>query len=132
MIYQFPIPKEVPYEVKQKVMHKIFSKKWSLVKRASLVKVFSVSLSFVGIIVLFSWFYANPFSDSPYEEKVLPNDNKIVLEEELALKENSNLEQNLDSESLSQNLVVESQNIDDIELTVLEIENLISELESII
>jgi len=102
------------------------------VKRSSLVKVFSVSLSFVCVILVFSWFYANPFSDLPYEEKVLPNDNKIVLEEELVLKENANLKQNLDSKILSQNLVVEPQNLDDIELTVLEIENLIAELESLI
>ncbi len=127
MIYSFPTPKEIPYEIKQHVMNKVFPKKWSLIKRASLVKIFSVSLSFLGIFLLFSFLYIkNHFNLSSSNTTLL--EKKTDSSEKLSSKEVAYL----DSSVYVQEKDVQEKYLEEVDLAILEAEDLLAELESLI
>lgn len=121
MICNFPTPKEIPYEVRQKVMNNVFPKKWSLMKRASLVSIFSVSLSFLGIMVLFSFLY------------IKNNYNSLLGWSSLHIDEKATSSQIVSSEGQPiEDIVFKWEDLDNIELLISETENLLAELESLI
>lgn len=127
MIYSFPTPKEIPHEIKQKVMNKVFPKKWSLIKRASLVKIFSVSLSFLGIFMLFSFlFIKNHFNLS--SSNIILSEKKADSLEKISPKEVVYL----DSSVYVQEKDVQEKYLEEVDLAILEAEDLLAELESLI
>ncbi len=127
MIYSFPTPKEIPHEIKQKVMNKVFPKKWSLIKRASLVKIFSVSLSFLGIFMLFSFlFIKNHFNLS--SSNIILSEKKADSLEKISPKEVAYL----DSSVYVQEKDVQEKYLEEVDLAILEAEDLLAELESLI
>lgn len=127
MIYSFPTPKEIPHEIKQKVMNKVFPKKWSLIKRASLVKIFSVSLSFLGIFMLFSFlFIKNYFNLS--SSNIILSEKKADSLEKISPKEVVYL----DSSVYVQEKDVQEKYLEEVDLAILEAEDLLAELESLI
>lgn len=120
MSYMFPAPPQVPYEVKQRVMNHVFPKKRSLIKRSLFVKAISGYSLFLSVVILFSRLYLKTPSGSPSEE--------IPVNKEIASIQQPPISDNL----VSQEIVIQSKDLDDIELTLLEAENLLTELETLI
>lgn len=113
MSYLFPIPKEVPYQVKQRVMNHIFPKQWSVVKRSFLTKIYVWYSVFIWFIILFSIFYLNS--------------KNIFLDDSLNWADNVQI-----SLSEKELLPVSSQEIKNIDNIILETEILLAEIESLI
>lgn len=111
MKYSFPQPVNVPYEIKQKVMNHVFPKKGSLIKRSLLVKVVSWYSLFLWVVILFSFLYL-------HFKQVLP-----VSQSDIQIS----VQQNLVSDVL-----VSSQEINDIEKTLQETESLLAEIDALI
>lgn len=137
----FPTPNEVPYQVKQRVMQYVFPKKRSLIKRASLIKTFSVYWLFMGIVIIFSLLYLKDylyFTEEP-TDKVLVVDKEIASNKVNDLSEISIYQQNISTEdSMSseetniKEIIIKSEDIDNLEMTLLETEDLLNELEALI
>ena len=107
MSCSFPLPQEVPTQVKQTVMNHVFPKRTSLLKRSLLIKVSSFSL--FGILVLISWLYIKTSLVSPTFQV-----------------------QQIDSDQNIQTLSVSSADLIAIENSIAETEKVLSELESLI
>lgn len=104
MKYSFPQPVHVPSEIKQTVMNHVFPQQKKLLKRASFVRIFSASFLFLGVLFLFSFLYFHSTSSS--QDQSVPT--KQLLP------------------SLS------SQEIDNIETTLVQAEQILSELDALI
>ncbi|MDD3263202.1 MAG: hypothetical protein PHR61_05190 [Candidatus Absconditabacteria bacterium] len=113
-------------------MNKVFPKKGSLVKRASLVRIFSVSLSFLGIMVLFSFLYIKNYYNSPLDGSSLHIDEKNIPIQEFISSEIDVSQQIISSDYDSEEVVVKGEDLDDIEMLILETEDLLTELEFLI
>lgn len=125
MPYVFPTPSQVPYEVKQKVMNHVYPKKWSLIKRSLFVKAISGYSLFLGVVILFSRLYLKTYSNSPSVEKFT---NKEIA----SVPKDSSITYITENTISNDPILVKSQDLDNIELTLLETENLLSELETLI
>lgn len=108
----FPTPKEIPYQIKQRVMNHVFPKQWSLIKRTSLIKTLSVYSLFVSVVALFSWYYIR----QSYSQSLI-NQPTIV---------------SIQPTEVPKDLIVSDQDLYDIEIALSEAEALLNELENII
>lgn len=140
MICIFPTPTEVPYKVKQKILNHVFPKKESLIKRSFLVRTLSTYSLFLGVVVLFSLLYLKDslfYSDITLDSSGWNIDPEIAFIEmnipiDADIVDQNYIENNLSKETIAQETIVSSQDLDVIEATLSETENILKELETLI